>query len=75
MGTSYDALNGEAKVAIDWKSKENLTMALADGNERALANRQKFLENNRESLANNPESVRMIILEFKSRPKDMDDDD
>jgi ribose 1,5-bisphosphokinase PhnN len=66
MGVHFDALAGEAKLAVEWKARQNLSMALADGNQMALANQQKFLVNNSESIAANSEGVRQVILEFKN---------
>ncbi len=74
MGAAFDALGGEARLAVEWKSRQNLNMALADGNQMAMANQQKFLGNNRESLANNPESLRQIIREYKASMASHHDD-
>lgn len=74
MGANFDALTGESKQAVEWKARQNLSMALADGNDRALANQQKFLDNNRESLASNEEGLRHVILEYKQNLSSIVDD-
>jgi hypothetical protein len=74
MGANFDGLAGEAKIAVEWKAKQNLNMALADGNERARLNQDKFLDNNRESLATNEEGIKHIIKEYKDNIASDDDD-
>jgi len=66
MGAHFDALGNEAKLAVEWKACQNLSMALADGNSMALGNQQKFLANNAESIAANEAGVRVVIQEFKT---------
>jgi hypothetical protein len=73
MGENFNALTGESKMAVEWKARQNLNMALADGNERALANQQKFLDNNRESLASNEEGLKHVIQEYKQNLASLDD--
>jgi hypothetical protein len=74
MGVHFDALTGESKAAVEWKAKQNLNMALADGSERTLANQQKFIDNNREGLASNVEGLRHVIQEFKQYLASQSDD-
>lgn len=72
MGARFDALPADAKNAVQWKARQNLNMALSDG--RALGNEQKFIDNNRESLASNEEGLKHVIQEYRANLATIDDD-
>jgi hypothetical protein len=74
MGANFDALNAENKIAVEWKAKQNLAMALADGNQNALSNQRLFLENNQESLATNEEGLKHILKEYRENLSTILDD-